>query len=150
MSTADISILTASANMTRDVYQRYINPDVNKRRLLKISMANSVVVGLLAAFLAWRMQDILDTLLLAFTLNSAALFLPTVAAVYSWRIDSRVAFWSMSLSLSSVVVWYLGAALELADLFTIDPLWPGLMVSIVTFVLLNAVGRSRRSSLYPR
>jgi SSS family solute:Na+ symporter len=150
MATADISILTASANMTRDVYQRYINPDVGQRRLLRISIVASVVAGLLAAFLAWRMQDILETLLLAFTLNSAALFLPTVAAVYWRRTDSRAAFWSISLSLSVVLVWYLGAALELADVFTIDPLWPGLVVSIVTFVLLNAASRSDRMNSYAR
>ena len=34
--------------------------------------------------MAWKMRDIIDILQLGFTINSAALFLPTIAAIY-WR-----------------------------------------------------------------
>ena len=32
MSTADTCILCASANLTRDIYQRYINPEAPQKR----------------------------------------------------------------------------------------------------------------------
>ena len=140
MSTADICILTASANLTRDVYQRFVNPEADSKRMLRLSMVSSLVIGLLAALLAWQMQDVLDTLLLAFTLNSAALFLPTIAAVYWRRVDANAAFWSISLSFSVIILWYLAQSLELASIFAIDPLWPGLAVSIVAFTTLTRLG----------
>lgn len=143
MSTADICILTASANLTRDVYQRFFDPTAGKKRMLRLSMLSSLVIGLLAAFLAWQMQDVLDTLLLAFTLNSAALFLPTIAAVYWRRVDSSAAFWSISLSFSVIILWYLAKSFELASFFKIDPLWPGLAVSIVAFVSLTLLNSDR-------
>ncbi len=138
MSSADICILTASANITRDVYQRFIDPDITQARMLRLGMVASLGIGLLAALLAWKMQNVLDILLLAFTLNSAALFLPTLAAVYAWRVNSVTAFWSICLSLATVLAWYAAAALELGPLFKLEPLWPGLLVAIVSFLTLKA------------
>ena len=36
MSTADISVLTGSASLTKDIYQRYINPNVSEKTLLHV------------------------------------------------------------------------------------------------------------------
>lgn len=145
MSTADICILTTSANVTRDVYQRYIDPDITQQKMLQLSSIATLGAGLLAALLAWKMQDVLNILGLAFTLNSAALILPSVAAVYGWRVDATSAFWSICLSLAVVILWYVGAALELAPVFTLAPLWPGLVVAFVSFFGLMAM-QNRASS----
>ena len=37
MSTADISVLTGSASLTKDIYQRYINPNVSEKTLLHVA-----------------------------------------------------------------------------------------------------------------
>jgi SSS family solute:Na+ symporter len=142
MSSADICILTASANFTRDVYQRFYDPEISQQRMLRLGMLASLCIGLLSAVLAWKMQDVLDILALAFTLNSAAVILPTLAAVYAWRVDSSTAFWSICLSFATILVWYTCASLELAPLFTLEPLWPGLVVAIVSF--FGLAWRSRR------
>ena len=142
MSSADICILTASANLTRDVYQRYINPDINKSSMLRLSMWASVVAGLLASFMAWKMQDIIAVLLLGFTINAAALFLPTVAAMTLKRPNSRAAFWSISLSLITVILWEIATAYDLGGVFNIESLWPGLMVSTLTFLSLHFSSRA--------
>ena len=81
MSTADICILTTAANGSRDIYQRYVNPDVAPDKLFRISMMLAAVVGIAAALMAWRMQDVIDILLIAFTINAAGLFVPTIAMV---------------------------------------------------------------------
>jgi SSS family solute:Na+ symporter len=143
MSTADICILTASANLTRDVYQRYVNPDVTPGRMLRMSIYSSLFVGLIAALLAWKMQDVLDILLLAFTLNSAALFLPTLFAVYEKKVSSTAAFWSICLSFITVIAWYIGAELQPGGIFDLEPLWPGLVVSAVTFSWFSVLANRR-------
>ena len=137
MSTADICILTASANGSCDIYQRYIDPDVAPKKLFRISIGIAAMVGTAAALMAWQMQDIVSILLVAFTINSAALFIPTVAMVGKNSTNRAAAFWSITLSLTVVISWYTGGALELAPVFEIDPLWPGLLVSAAVFFGLS-------------
>lgn len=149
MSTADICILTASANLTRDVYQRYLNPGVDTKKMLRISMMASVVAGLLATLIAWKMQDIIDVLLLGFTLNSAALFVPTMVALFLRQTNAKAAFWSIALALPTVIFWKIAASSGFDGIFAIEPLWPGLAVSLVTLTLLHAsqgIGHSLRSA----
>lgn len=143
MSTADICILTASANYTRDIHQRYIQPDIAPRAMLRLGTLASAVAGLLALLMAWKMRDIIDILQLGFTINSAALFLPTIAAIYWDRVPASAAFWSISASLTTVIVWRLAADAGLSGLFTIDPLWPGLAVSVVLLAALTAFAPRR-------
>lgn len=135
MSSADISILTASANYTRDIHQRFLQPEIADRSMLRLSILASAVLGLLAALMAWKMQDIIGVLQLGFTINSAALFLPTIAAMFWRRADPAAAFWSICLSLATVLGWR--AMSDAGGIFAIDPLWPGLGVSFVVFVTLS-------------
>lgn len=146
MSTADICILTASANVTRDIYQRYVNPAVEPGRLFRMSMIASAVIGLGATLMAWLMRDVVSILLVAFTVNSAALFLPSIAMVYFKRVSKDAAFWSISCALATVVAWYGIAQYSGADLFALDPLWPGLIVSVLVFTVITRVDGKRDAS----
>jgi len=143
MSTADICILTASANYTRDIHQRYIQPDIGPRAMLRLGTLASLVAGLIAMLMAWKMRDIIDILQLGFTINSAALFLPTIAAIYWDRVPASAAFWSITASLATVIGWRLAADAGLGGVFVVDPLWPGLAVSVAVLLMLT-VGRARR------
>lgn len=102
-----------------------------------MSMAASAVIGVLATIMAWQMQDILDILLVGFTINAAALFLPSIAMMYFKRVNKPAAFWSITCSLTVVVSWYAGARLSAAPLFDIDPLWPGITVSFLVFGVMS-------------
>ena len=96
------------------------------------------------------MQDIIDVLLLGFTLNAAALMLPTLVAVYGRRANPDAAFWSIVLSLATVVAWYLAAQAGLKGIFLIEPLWPGLGVSVVTFLLLRQSLAQQRAPVFTK
>lgn len=148
MSTADICILTASANITRDVYQRYFNPDMSHHRMLRLGMAASAFVGLISLMIAWKMQDIIDVLLMGFTINSAGLFLPTMMAMYAKRTDANAAFWSITLSLITVIGWKLAAQAGWEGVFQQEPLWPGLVVSFVSYALISKA-RSKGHHPFP-
>ena len=141
MSSADICILTAAANGSRDIYQRYINPDVEPKRLFRISMILAAIVGVASALMAWQMQDIVGILVLAYTVNAAALFVPTIAMVTLKTVSTDAAFWSISLALVAVVAWYGATAMKIAPVFQYDPLWPGLTVSMVVFSAISLTGR---------
>ena len=141
MSSADICILTAAANGSRDIYQRYMNPDVEPKRLFRMSMILAAIVGVASALLAWQMQNIVGILVLAYTVNAAALFVPTIAMVTLKIVSTDAAFWSISLALVAVVAWYGASAMKIAPVFQYDPLWPGLTVSMVVFSAISLTGR---------
>jgi Na+/pantothenate symporter len=91
--------------------------------------------------MAWKMRDIIDILQFGFTINSAGLFLPTIAALWSDRIPGRAAFWSTLASLATVIAWRLAA--DAGGIFAIDPLWPGLAISLLLLVSMTALGPRR-------
>jgi SSS family solute:Na+ symporter len=141
MSTADICILTAASNGSRDIYQRFINPEVSSRKLFRLSMILAGIIGAAAGLMAWQMQDIIGILLVAFTINAASLFVPTIAMVTLKNINTTAAFWSITLALVTVVGWYGASAMNLAPIFGTDPLWPGLLVSVLVFSGITVAGR---------
>ncbi|WP_136799507.1 sodium:solute symporter family protein [Desulfosediminicola ganghwensis] len=140
MSTADACILSASANITRDIYQRFINPEADSQKVLRLGIFSSVMVGTTGALIAWYSESIISLLVMTFTINSAGLFFPTIGAFFWKRANSQAAFWSMTISLAIVCVWYLGQYLHFnSTVFNIDPLWPGLIVSFTVFSLMSAL-----------
>ncbi len=143
MSTADICILTASANATRDIYQRYINPDISPQKMLRISMLASAAIGIGATLMASFMKDVVDILLVAFTINAATLFVPSVAMIYARTVSKSAAFWSIASAFAVVVGWY--ALVELTDVVlpTADPLWPGLLVSFGVFMIMSKLDKNK-------
>ncbi len=71
-------------NLTRDVYQRFINPNAPQGKVMRLSIASSVFVGVIGALVGWYSKSIMDLLIMTFTINSAGLFLPTVG-VFFWK-----------------------------------------------------------------
>jgi len=149
MSSADICILTASANYTRDIHQRFIQPGIRPQAMLRLGFFASLGAGLLATLMAWKMRDIIGILQLGFTINSAGLFLPTIAAVYWRQVNSTAAFWSICLSLATVLVWRAAGDLGLGGVFAVDPLWPGLLVSLLVLVGTARLARWARAGELP-
>lgn len=141
MSSADIAILTASANVTRDIYQRYINPHASDKSIVRLGMLSSFLIGGISLLFAWLNPDIMNILLITFTFLSAGLFLPTFFGFFWKKASVRAAFYSMTLSLTVVVVWYIGSLREWGTIFKIDALWPGLAVSAVTFFSMVFTGK---------
>ena len=143
MSTADICILTAAANGSRDIYQRYMNPEISSRKLFRLSMILAGIIGAAAGLMAWQMQDIIGILLVAFTINAASLFVPTIAMVTLKHVNTTAAFWSITLALITVIGWYGASAMNLAPIFGTDPLWPGLLVSVLVFSGITLAGKKQ-------
>lgn len=150
MSTADTCILCASANFTRDVYQRFINPGASTRTILRIGIISSAVVGVAGALIGWYFKDIMSILIMAFTINSAGLFIPTIGVFFWKRGTAGAAFWSMTLSLCTVILWYVGQSVFPDNaLLATDPVWPGLLVSTGVFLGLSLTVSETAREIFP-
>lgn len=141
MSVGSICVMTASANYTRDIHQRYLRPGLDSAGMLRVGTLAALGAGAVAMLMAWKMRDIIDILQLGFTINSAGLFLPTMAAIYARRVPATAAFWSTGASLATVIAWRIAADLGAGGIFAIDPLWPGLAVSAILLTTLSARAR---------
>ena len=74
MSSADICILTASANITSDIYKKYLNKNATDGHLVRVGIFASLFVGVLSAILAWFVPNVLDVLFIGINVASATLF----------------------------------------------------------------------------
>lgn len=134
MSTGSVCLLVASANITQDIGKRFVWPGMGNRAARLIGAASTVLVGFLAVYLSLARQDIIDVLYIAFTLNSAGLFIPTIGTFLWKRGGAGTAAWSMAASLAVVLFWYVAQTLWPENtLFALDPVWPGLLVSAVVY-----------------
>lgn len=133
MSSADICMLTASANLSRDIYQRYFCKDKNEKHILAVGVIFTVIVGALGLLVSIALKRVIDILYLCMTINGAGLFLPTVAAMYWDYHDSRSACLSIVTSLAVIIVWYVLSQISSLALFQIDPIWPGFLASVLVF-----------------
>ena len=92
MSTADSCLMAASGNFVNDVYERHIT---RKHSSLKASMLATLVIGILAVILALQFQNVLKTILYAYSFMVSGLFIPTLGAYFWPRGTARGALYSM-------------------------------------------------------
>ncbi len=88
VSTGNSFLLTPSSNITRDVYQRFINPNANMKFLVTFQRVMILLLGLLAYLLLTQFETILGMALTAYTMIGAGLT-PALLATFLWRRVTR-------------------------------------------------------------
>ncbi|MEM1483297.1 sodium:solute symporter family protein [Oscillospiraceae bacterium PP1C4] len=74
MSSADSNLLCSSTIFVKDIYQKYINPDIDDAKVMRMTRISNVVVGLLGMVIALFNISIVTLNLFAFALRSAGPF----------------------------------------------------------------------------
>ncbi|MHC1691933.1 MAG: sodium:solute symporter [Sphaerochaetaceae bacterium] len=74
MSSADSNLLCASTIFAKDIYQVYIDPNVDDKKLILITRIGNVVVGLTGMFIALFKINLVTLNLFAFALRSSGPF----------------------------------------------------------------------------
>jgi solute:Na+ symporter, SSS family len=88
ISTASNYLFSPATNLINDVFVRYIAPDASNRRVLIVSRLAVVLLGCWALYQAVYAQSILEKMLWAYTIYSAALTPVVLAAFYSKRVTA--------------------------------------------------------------
>ncbi|MGE0132154.1 MAG: sodium:solute symporter family protein [Blastocatellales bacterium] len=100
VSTADAVLFMLSTSLSKDLYQTFINPQADDRRLLLVARTTAVVCGALGAGLGILLETVIQALTIFYTLLSAALFLPLIAGLYTKRVTARAAISAMLVSVA--------------------------------------------------
>ncbi len=95
MSTADSCLIASSGNVVNDILERYSFKNWSHKRLMFLSQIVTLVIGALTLLIAASFQSVLDIILHAYSFMVAGLFIPTLVALTSKRVNTTAAIWAM-------------------------------------------------------
>jgi SSS family solute:Na+ symporter/sodium/proline symporter len=84
LSTGNTFLLVPSTNVSRDVYQRFVNPQATERQKLNMQRAFIVIFGAFGLVLLTQFQTVLAMALYAYSLVGASLT-PALLAAFLWK-----------------------------------------------------------------
>jgi SSS family solute:Na+ symporter/sodium/proline symporter len=84
LSTGNTFLLVPSTNASRDIYQRFINPDADEKKMLIIQRACIVAFGVIGLLLQTQFDQVLELALYAYSLVGASLT-PALLAAFMWK-----------------------------------------------------------------
>jgi solute:Na+ symporter, SSS family len=84
LSTGNTFLLVPSTNVSRDVYERFINPNASEQKKLAVQRAFVVLFGALGLVLLTQFQTVLAMALYAYSLVGASLT-PALLAAFLWK-----------------------------------------------------------------
>lgn len=84
LSTANTFLIIPSTNITRDIYQRFINPEVSQASILKFQRMWIIILGITAFVIANFFKSILDMAFTAYTMVGAGIT-PALLAAFLWK-----------------------------------------------------------------
>lgn len=101
VSTADAVLFMLSTSLSRDLYQNWIDPGADDRRLMIVVRSTAVACGAIGALLGIMLESVISALTIFYTLLSAALLLPIVAGLYTRRVGARACLFAMCTSVAA-------------------------------------------------
>jgi SSS family solute:Na+ symporter len=93
-----------TTSLSRDLYQRFVNPAANDRRVLRVARWTAVGSGTLGTLLAIGLGSVVNALTIFYTLIGVSLFVPILAGLYSRRTTSANALATMIAGVCAAVV----------------------------------------------
>ena len=108
ISTCDAILLMLSSSLSIDLYKSFLRPEASPKRLLRVSRLAAIAGAAFAILLAIVLPSIISALEIFYGLMAVALFVPTIAGLYSTRPGARTAMWSVVGSVLATVAVYAG------------------------------------------
>lgn len=144
MSSADSDLLGAGSIFGNDIYKIYIRPEASSQEVMRVTKIGMVVVGVFGWAVAYmNTQSLITILMFSFTLRAAGAFFPYLFGLY-WKKASLAGALASLISGSLVVALMEQMGWKLFGV--LDPILPGLFVSLVSFLVFSYLFPSKRQS----
>jgi len=142
MSSADSDLLGAGSIFSNDIYKVYINKDADDKKVLRVTQGTMILIGLLSMIVALtNTKSIITVLMFSFTLRAGGAFIPYVVGHYWKRANWSGAL--LSVIFGSLVVILVEK--NVFSFFGLDPIFPGLLVSLIVFVGCGYIFKNAKS-----
>jgi SSS family solute:Na+ symporter/sodium/proline symporter len=139
ISTASNYLFSSSTNMIEDVFVRYIAPQASNKRVLIVSRLAVVLLGCWALYQAVYAESILQKMLWAYTVYSAALTPVVLAAFYSKRVTAWGAVAAIGTGTAVTLAWDIQAVRELFPQIVAnrDAIFPALFAAVSAMIVVS-------------
>jgi Na+/proline symporter len=137
ISTANSFLLVPATNVIRDIYQRFINPNLPDKKMILYSRLAVIVLGLISYFLISFFPRILDAAYAAYTVYGAGIT-PALIAVFFWK-RATVSGGVLSIlgGLVTTIVWEILNKIQ-GDLpLGVPAIYPALICSLSLLVAVS-------------
>jgi SSS family solute:Na+ symporter len=139
ISTASNYLFSPATNLINDVFVRYIARDASHKRVLIVSRLAVVLLGSWALYQAVYAQSILEKMLWAYTIYSAALTPVVLAAFYSKRVTAWGAVAAIGAGTVVTLAWDVPGVKALFPpiLAERDAIFPALFAAVVAMIAVS-------------
>ena len=144
ISTASNYLFSPATNLVNDVFVRYIAPGASNKRVLIVSRLAVVLLGCWALYQAIYAPSILEKMLWAYTIYSAALTPVVLAAFYSKRVTAWGAVAAIAAGTVITLVWDLPGVRDVFPkiLAQRDAIFPALFASVTSMIVVSLFTRA--------
>ena len=132
VSTADSFLLVPSTNIMRDIYQRFINPNVSQKRMVLYSRIVVIVLGIVAFVQVRFFTTVLAMALYAYTMYGVGITPATLAAFFWKRATPAGGVCSIASGMVTTIVWEL-----LKKPFEVPTVYPALILSVSSLIIIS-------------
>jgi len=132
VSTADSFLLVPSTNIMRDIYQRFINPDVSQKRMVLYSRLVVIALGIVAFIQVKFFTTVLAMALYAYTMYGVGITPATLAAFFWKRATPAGGVCSIALGMVTTIGWEL-----LKKPLNVPTIYPALILSVSSLIIVS-------------
>jgi Na+/proline symporter len=139
VSTASNFLFSPATNLVNDIFVRYIRPDASNKQVLIVSRLAVVLLGCWALYQAIYAPSILEKMLWAYTIYSAALTPVILAAFYSKRVTAWGAVAAILAGTVITLAWDLPGIRSMFPpiLAEREAIFPALFVAVIAMVAVS-------------
>ncbi|WP_461642739.1 sodium:solute symporter family protein [Labilibaculum euxinus] len=134
MSTADSCLMAASGNFTTDI----LRLSKQNTKSIRYSQLATLVIGILAIFLATKMQNVLDLMLYSYAFMVSGLFVPVLGFLFLKKPSAKAAMYAMLLGGGTTLALILT---EVTLPFGLDANFFGITLSAIVFIIIQSLHR---------
>jgi SSS family solute:Na+ symporter/sodium/proline symporter len=137
ISTANSFLLVPATNVVRDIYQRFINPNLPDRQMILFSRFVVIILGLIAYFLISFFPRILDAAYAAYTIYGAGIT-PALMAVFFWK-RATISGGVLSIlgGMTTTIVWEIINKVQGHLPLNIPAIYPALICSLFLLIVVS-------------
>ncbi|HAY36553.1 MAG TPA: hypothetical protein DCY57_06180, partial [Bacteroidetes bacterium] len=84
VSSGSTMLLVSSTNVSRDIYERFIQPNASDKRKLAVQRSSILAFGVIGLFLLTQFETVLSMALYAYSVVGATLT-PVLVAAFTWK-----------------------------------------------------------------
>jgi SSS family solute:Na+ symporter/sodium/proline symporter len=139
ISTASNYLFSPATNLVNDVFVRYMAPGASNKRVLIVSRLAVVLLGCWALYQAVYAESILQKMLYAYTVYSAALTPVVLAAFYSKRVTAWGAVAAIASGTVVTLAWDIEAVREFFPpiIAARDAIFPALAAAVIAMIAVS-------------